>query len=68
MLYEVITLEHVREPIRAMREMRRILKPGGVAGICDPDYETMLLSPSTPSSQELNRLMRRFSEENASLV
>jgi len=65
-VFSFTVLEHVREPIRAMREMRRILKPGGVAGICDPDYETMLLSPSTPSLQELNRLMRRFSEENAS--
>jgi len=65
-VFAFTVLEHVREPILAMREMRRVLKPGGVAGICDPDYETMLLSPSTPSSQELNRLMRRFSEENAS--
>lgn len=65
-VFAFTVLEHVREPIRAMREMRRVLKSGGVAGIYDPDYESMLQSPSTPGSQELNRLMRRFSEENAS--
>jgi len=65
-VFAFTVLEHVREPIRAMREMRRVLKSGGVAGIYDPDYETMLQSPSTKGSQELNRLMRRFSEENAS--
>ena len=65
-VFAFTVLEHVREPLRAMREMRRVLKPGGVAGICDPDYETMLLTPSTPGSKELIRLILRFSEENAS--
>jgi len=65
-VFAYTVLEHVREPLRAMREMRRVLKSGGVAGIYDPDYETMLLTPSTPGLQELNRLMLRFSEENAS--
>ncbi len=59
-------LEHVREPLRAMREMWRILKPGGVVGIQDPDYGAQLQTPSTPGLQELNGWMQRFSEENAS--
>ncbi|HSL46248.1 MAG TPA: methyltransferase domain-containing protein [Anaerolineales bacterium] len=65
-VFAFTVLEHVREPLRAMREMRRVLKSGGVAGIYDPDYATMLLAPSTPGLQELNRLMLRFSEEHAS--
>jgi ubiquinone/menaquinone biosynthesis C-methylase UbiE len=65
-VFAFTVLEHVREPLRAMREMRRVLKPGGVAGMQDPDYETMLQAPSTPGLKELTRLMIRFSEENAS--
>jgi ubiquinone/menaquinone biosynthesis C-methylase UbiE len=65
-VFAFTVLEHVREPRRAMREMRRVSRPGGVAGISDPDYEAFLQAPSTPGLQELNRIMRRFSEENAS--
>ena len=65
-VFAFTVLEHVREPLQAMREMRRVLKPGGVAGVFDPDYEAMLQVPSTPGLEEMNRLMRRFSEENAS--
>jgi ubiquinone/menaquinone biosynthesis C-methylase UbiE len=65
-VFAFTVLEHVREPLRAMREMRRVLKSGGVAGIYDPDYATMLQTPSTSGLHELTRLMLRFSEENAS--
>jgi len=65
-VFAFTVLEHLREPRRAMREMRRVLKSGGVAGIYDPDYEALLQAPSTPGVQELNQLMRRFSEEHGS--
>jgi ubiquinone/menaquinone biosynthesis C-methylase UbiE len=65
-VFAYTVLEHIRDPRRAMWEMRRVLKPGGVAGICDPDYGALLQEPSTPGLEEMNRLMRRFSEENGS--
>ncbi len=65
-VFAFTVLEHLREPKRAMGEMRRVLKPGGVAGLNDPDYEAQLMAPSTPGLQELNQLMRAFSEENGS--
>ena len=65
-VFAFTVLEHVREPLRAMREMRRVLRSGGVVGLCDPDYEGQLQAPSSPGLQELMKLMRGFSEEHAS--
>jgi SAM-dependent methyltransferase len=46
-------LMHLNDPLRAMREMRRVLKLGGVVGIADDDYGTLIWSPQNP-------LMDRF--------
>ena len=40
-------LEHIPEPGKALREMHRILKPGGIIGIRDIDFGGVLLAPDT---------------------
>ena len=46
-------LEHVGEPVRAVREMWRVLKPGGVVGVCSPDWGGFISPPSAALTEAI---------------
>ena len=52
-------LMHLREPVRALVEMRRMLRPGGIVGVRDLDYGASLFSPVTPLLEQWLALRSR---------
>ncbi len=57
-------LMHLREPVRALAEMRRVLRPSGIAGVRDPDYGTMLFAPAHPRLEQWLALMIRLRQHS----
>lgn len=40
--------EHLADKVRAARECLRVLKPGGVMGVCTPDWGGFVVAPESP--------------------
>jgi SAM-dependent methyltransferase len=58
-VYANAVLMYVRDQVRALMEMRRVLRPGGLAAVTDDDLGTVVISPDRPELELAPRLFER---------
>ncbi|GES28956.1 class I SAM-dependent methyltransferase [Streptomyces angustmyceticus] len=57
-------LQHVGDPVQALREMRRVTRPGGLVAVRDSDYSAMTWYPEVDGMADWLRLYLRVARAN----
>ncbi len=55
-------VQHILKPERAIAEMWRVLRPGGILTMVEPDWRTIALYPGSPTGGDDDRTLSRVLE------
>lgn len=64
LVFATSLLEHLGDPPRALREFRRVLRPGGLVAIQDPDWTLRVWEPHDARLERLSALWIQVYEHN----
>ncbi|MET4002311.1 ubiquinone/menaquinone biosynthesis C-methylase UbiE [Arthrobacter sp. UYCu511] len=57
-------LQHLSDPVAALKEMRRVAKPGGIVAVRDADFHGMFWYPQLPEMEQWMSLYQQVARHN----
>ena len=61
-------LQHLPDPMAALREARRVARAGAVVGVSDTDWDGELIFPTSPLIKRSREIMKRLRRETSPYV